>query len=81
MLRALASSLLANSETRIVYRQESDQIEATGRLLGLTGTERSLLPGMGTGQGLWKIKERSFVVQHQLHPGELEMFDTRARMG
>ena len=26
MLRALASSLLANSETRIVYRQESDQI-------------------------------------------------------
>lgn len=81
MLRALASSLLANSETRIVYRQESDQVEATGRLLGLTGTERSLLPGMGTGQGLWKIKERSFVVQHQLHPGELEMFDTRARMG
>ncbi|MGO1407975.1 MAG: ATP-binding protein [Brachybacterium sp.] len=81
MLRALASSLLANSETRIVYRQESDQIEATGRLLGLTGTERSLLPGMGTGQGLWKIKERSFVVQHQLHPSELEMFDTRGRMG
>ncbi|MDJ1370290.1 ATP-binding protein [Gulosibacter molinativorax] len=81
MLRALASSLLANSETRIVYRQESDQIEATGRLLGMTGTERSLLPGLGTGQGLWKIKERSFVVQHQLHPAELEMFDTRARMG
>jgi hypothetical protein len=81
MMRALASSLLANSETRIVYRQESDQVEATGRLLGLTGTERSLLPGLGTGQGLWRIKERSFVVQHQLHPGELEMFDTRARMG
>lgn len=80
MLRALAASLLANSETRVVYRQESDQVEATGRLLGLTGTERSLLPGLGTGQGLWRIKERSFVVQHQLHPAELSLFDTRARM-
>lgn len=26
------------------------------------------------GQGLWRIKDRSFVCQHQLHPGELELF-------
>ncbi|MBL3678869.1 ATP-binding protein [Leucobacter chromiireducens] len=79
-MRGLASSLLANAETRIVYRQESDQLGATAQTLGLTGTERSLLPGLGIGQGLWKIKDRSFVVQHQLHPAELELFDTRARM-
>lgn len=79
-MRALASSLLANAETRIVYRQESDQLGVTAQTLGLTGTERSLLPGLGIGQGLWKIKDRSFVVQHQLHPAELELFDTRARM-
>lgn len=79
-MRALASSLLANAETRIVYRQEADQLGVTGHMLGLTGTERSLLPGLGIGQGLWKIKERSFVVQAQLHPSELELFDTRSRM-
>lgn len=79
-MRALASSLLANAETRIVYRQESDQLSVTAQTLGLTGTERSLLPGLGIGQGLWKIKDRSFVVQAQLHPAELELFDTRARM-
>ena len=79
-MRALASSLLANAETRIVYRQESDQLGVTAQTLGLTGTERSLLPGLGIGQGLWKIKDRSFVVQHQLHPSELELFDTRSRM-
>lgn len=79
-MRALASSLLANAETRIVYRQESDQLGVTAQTLGLTGTERSLLPGLGIGQGLWKIKDRSFVVQHQLHPAELELFDTRSRM-
>ena len=39
-----------------------------------------LLPSLGTGQGLWRIKDRSFVVQHQLHPAELAAFDTTARM-
>ena len=79
-MRALASSLLANAETRIIYRQESDQLGATAAALGLTGTEQKLLPGLGTGQGLWRIKDRSFVVQHQLHPDELAAFDTTSRM-
>jgi hypothetical protein len=78
--RALANSLLANAETRIVYRQETDQLGPTAVALGLTGTERRLLPGLGTGQGLWRIKDRAFVVQHQLHPAELAAFDTTARM-
>jgi len=80
-MRALASSLLANAETRIVYRQESDQLGATSAALGLTGTEQCLIPTLGTGQGLWRIKHRSFVVQHQMHPAELELFDTTGRMG
>jgi len=78
-MRALASSLLANAETRIIYRQEADQLGTTAKTLGLTGTERDLLPGLGLGQGLWRIKERSFVVQHQLHPNELAAFDTNSR--
>lgn len=79
-MRALASSLLANAETRIVYRQEPDQLGSTASALGLSGTEQKLLPMLGTGQGLWRIKDRSFVVQHQLHPEELAVFDTTARM-
>ena len=79
-MRALASSLLANAETRIVYRQESDQLAATASALGLTGTEQALIPTLGTGQGLWRIKDRSFVVQHQMHPDELRVFDTSSRM-
>ena len=79
-MRALASSLLANAETRVVYRQESDQLGPTAAALGLSGTEQQLLPTLGTGQGLWRIKHRSFVVQHQLHPAELDLFDTTGRM-
>lgn len=77
--RALASSLLANAETRIVYRQESDQLGTTAASLGLTGTEQSLLPTLGTGQGLWRIRDRSFVVQHQMHRTELALYDTSQR--
>ncbi|TXN29811.1 ATP-binding protein [Lacisediminihabitans profunda] len=79
-MRGLANSLLANAETRIIYRQEADQLGSTAKTLNLTRTERNLLPGLGVGQGLWRIKERSFVVQHQLHPDELAAFDTTARM-
>jgi hypothetical protein len=79
--RALATSLLANAETRIIYRQESDQLGITAQTLGLTGTEQKLLPTLSTGQGLWRIKDRSFVVQHQMHPNELKLFDTTSRMG
>lgn len=79
-MRSLANSLLANAESRVIYRQESDQLGVTAKTLALTGTERSLLPTLGTGQGLWRIKDRSFVVQHQLHPAEYELFDTTSRM-
>ena len=79
-MRALASSLLANAETRIIYRQESDQLGSTADMLGLTRTEQKLLPGLGTGQGLWRVKDHSYVTQHQLHPAELELFDTAGRM-
>lgn len=79
-MRALAGSLLANAETRIIYRQPPDQLGATGRALGLTSTERALLPGLPTGQALWRIGTRSFLVQHQLHPAEADLFDTTARM-
>ena len=78
-MRSLANSLLANAETRIVYRQESDQLGPTATALGLTGTEQQILPNLGVGQGLWRIKARSFVCQHQLHPDELALFDTSSR--
>ena len=78
-MRSLANSLLANAETRVIYRQESDQLGVTAKALGLTTTERKLLPSLGVGQGLWSIKERSFIVQAQLHPAELELFETGFR--
>ncbi|MGK4906437.1 VirB4 family type IV secretion system protein [Streptomyces albus] len=78
--RALAEGLLADCSTRIVYRQETDQLHAAASLLGLTSVETEAIAHLNRGRGLWKVAGRSFIVQHLLHAHELELFDTDARM-
>ncbi|MFE2864895.1 ATP-binding protein [Embleya sp. NPDC059259] len=78
--RALAEGLLADCSTRIIYRQEADQLAASAGLLGLTGVETQAVAALTKGRGLWKVAGRSFIVQHLLHPFELDLFDTDARM-
>ena len=78
--RAVAAGLLADCSTRIVYRQETDQLAATARALGLTDTERDLLPHLPRGSGLWKIPGQSHVVHHRLHAEEAAVYDTDSAM-
>jgi hypothetical protein len=78
--RAIATSLLALAETRIIYRQETDQLGTTAAALGLTETERARLPMLGLGQALWRIRERAVLVQHQLHDVEARLYDSTQRM-
>ena len=78
--RALAEGLLADCSTRVLYRQEPDQLTATARALGLTASERDLLPLLGRGTGLWKIGTRSHLVHHRLHIDELPLIDTDTAM-
>ncbi|MFC5958570.1 VirB4 family type IV secretion system protein [Streptomyces pratens] len=78
--RALAEGLLADCSTRIIYRQETDQLHAASTLLGLTSVEAEAIAHLNRGRGLWKVAGRSFIVQHLLHAHELALFDTDARM-
>lgn len=78
--RAIATSLLANAETRIIYRQESDQLGPTAKALGLTAAETARLLYLGLGEGLWKIGRKAYHVALQLHDAELALFDTTGRM-
>ena len=78
--RALAEGLLADCSTRVVYRQETDQLAEVSSSLGLTDTERDLLPALPRGTGLWKVANRSYLVQHRLHELEAVAFDTDASM-
>lgn len=77
---ALARGLLADCSTRIVYAQETDQVDSTATALGLTDVEAGLLPALPVGRGLWKIARRSFVVDHVLSEEERDLVDTDGRM-
>jgi hypothetical protein len=46
----------------------------------LTDTEAELLPHLRRGWALWKVGQRSFLVQHRLSSTEREIVDTDARM-
>jgi hypothetical protein len=76
----LAEGLLADAETKICYAQPPDQVPQARELLGLTDTESELLPHLRRGWALWKVGQRSFLVQHRLSPLEHELVDTDARM-
>ncbi|WP_310962472.1 ATP-binding protein [Nocardioides terrisoli] len=77
---ALAQGLLADCSTRIVYAQESDQVEATATTLGLTDVEADQLVHLPRGRALWKIGRHSAIVDHLLGEEEVTLVDTDGRM-
>jgi hypothetical protein len=78
--RALAEGLLADCSTRIMLRQEPDQLARTASLLGLTDVEIATIAKLPKGRALWRLPNRSFVVQLVRHAREVQLFDTDARM-
>jgi hypothetical protein len=77
---ALAQGLLSDSETRVVYAQAAGELEAAAELLSLSETEVDLLPQLRRGIALWKVGQRSFLVQHRLSASERRIVDTDAAM-
>ena len=73
---SLAEGLLADSETRVVYAQSPGEVERTGDVLGLTETEAALVTQLRRGVALWKVGQRSFLVEHRLSQEEQEIIDT-----
>ena len=77
---ALAQGLLADSETRVIYAQSPGELAPAGELLSLSATESDLLPQLRRGVALWKVGQRSFLVQHRLSPMERLLVDTDGAM-
>jgi hypothetical protein len=77
---SLAEGLLADSETRVVYAQSPGEVERTGDVLGLTETEAALVTQLRRGVALWKVGQRSFLVEHRLSAEEQDLIDTDGAM-
>jgi type IV secretory pathway VirB4 component len=76
----IAQGLLSDSETRVILQQSPADLEATRDLVGLTGTEIDHVATLPRGAALWKVGQRSFVVEHRLSRAEYALIDTDARM-
>lgn len=76
----LAEGLLSDSETRVVFAQSPGETAATAELLGLTETERDLVTQLRRGTAIWKVGQRSFLVEHRLASTEREIVDTDQAM-
>lgn len=78
----LAKGLLADTSTRIIYRQLADQMGLTASTLGLTDSETRVIQGLGKAAGLWKVGDYSTIVDHQVIRNGLEwgLIQTDSRM-
>jgi type IV secretory pathway VirB4 component len=77
---ALAQGLLADCSTRIVYAQESDQVDATASALGLSDIEAEQLVHLPRGRGLWRIGRHAAIADHVLSAREHALVDTDGQM-
>lgn len=76
----VSMGLLADTQTRVLFRQASDQVGDARALLGLTDTESLVLGRLCRGRALWKVGGRTAVVQHFVGRREFAFCDTDARM-
>ena len=76
----VSMGLLADTQTRVLFRQASDQLAEARSLLGLNTTETDVLGRLARGRALWKVGARTAVVQHIIGPTETALCDTDTRM-
>jgi hypothetical protein len=76
----VAAGLLADTQTRVLFRQDAEPAARARQALGLTAGEAALLPQLANGRALWKVGGRTAVVQHRVAATEWPLIDTDARL-
>lgn len=76
----LARGLLADSGTKIVMRQDDNELADAKAALGLTDSEVGQVAGLKRGHALWRVGDRSTVVYLKRSRDEQWVCDTDAAM-
>ena len=77
----VAMGLLADTQTRVIFRQSSSQISEAKELLGLSDQAAALITQLPKGAALWKIGDTDALVRHIIHPdAEAAICDTDAAL-
>ena len=76
----IAEGLLADADTKVIYAQSPDQVAVLRSRLGLSGTEAELSSTLRSGEALWVVGRRSFLVGHRVSEIERRLIYTDWRM-
>lgn len=76
----VSMGILADTQTQVLFRQSSDQVPEATEMLGLTTYEAQLLPQLVRGRALWRVGDRTAVVQHRIGSAEWSICDTDQRL-
>ncbi len=76
----VAEGLVGDIQTKVVFRQATDQLADAARLLRLNAKTTALLPELTKGRALWLVAGRKAVVHHVLGEHEAHLTDTDAAM-
>ncbi len=79
-LSKIAAGLLADTATKILLRQDPDQLAHAQVAFGLSPAEVAVVAGLRRGESLWRTGERSARLTHRYHHTEAALIDTDARM-
>jgi len=80
-MTAMAKSLLADADVKVIYRQDQSALKITLEELDLSSRERSIVKSLDDGVGLWRLGQSSFQIKNELTNAEKPLFDTDERMG
>lgn len=74
--RALARSLLLETEVRTVFAQPASALPELDRALSLSEIQRELVPRLPKGTALWHVGASAHVVHHRVGSTEWDLIDT-----
>jgi len=79
-LARIAEGLLSDSETRVLLRQSPADLGRTRDVIGLTSAEVEHVATLPRATALWRVGNRSFIVEHRISAAERWLIDTDAAM-
>ena len=71
---------MADCETVVCHTQSAQEVPISAAALGLTATERVLLPALRRGIALWHVGTARYLVEHLISPIERRFVDTDAAL-
>lgn len=76
----IATGIIADTQTRILFRQPPDQLARCRELFGLNEVQLAVIAHLGRGESLWHLPTGTARVRHRVAGLELETITTDARV-